>query len=188
VSDGRLGQRAAWALAIDALSRGDTASAAPWVEGLISGPDSTTAISLHLRALQLSRTGQLQDAIDLVQPALAYDSAGKAGDPFFRSVLHLQLGEWHAGAGQARAADSSWLWYENLDAVGWPNTVAQACEVDWALGTYARWRRARLADSTGARPAACQNVAGVVAHWEGAEPSYAPFLSVSRALLQACPR
>ncbi len=188
VSDGRLGPRAAWALAIEALSRGDTASAAPWIERLISGADSTTALSLHLRALKLSSTGQLQDAIHLLQPALAFDSAGKAGDPFFRSVLHLQLGEWQVAVGQARAADSSWLWYENLDAVGWPSTVAQACEVDWALGTYARWRRARLADSTGARATACQSVAGVLAHWDGAESSYAPLLGVSRALFQACPR
>jgi hypothetical protein len=135
-----------------------------------------------------SAAGQVHDALELSQPALAYDSAGGAGDPFFRAVLHLQRGEWHAAAGQTRAADAAWLWYENLDAVGWPSTVAQACEIDWALGTYARWRRARLADSTGARTDACRGMAGVVALWAEAEPAYGPLLSEARGILQRCPR
>ena len=181
-------QRAAWALAFDFLQRGDTAAAEPWIRRVMSGSDSNNPLALHLGALQRARGGRFQDALDLLQPALAYDSAGGAGDPFFRSVLHLQLGEWHAAAGQPRAADLAWLWYENLDAVGWPSTVAQACEVDWALGTYASWRRARLADSAGARALACRGMNRVLSHWAGSERSHSPLLSTARELLQKCPQ
>ena len=121
-----------------------------------------------------------------MQPALKYDSAGAAADPFFRSVLHLQLGDWHASAGHTQAADSAWLWYENLDAVGWPSTVAQACEVDWALATYGRWRRARLAVSTGSRSAACRGMTHIESRWSDAESAYAPLLKEAREFLQHC--
>ena len=187
-NDSVLGYRAAWALAFDALRRRDTTAAAPWLRQVVSQSDSTGPLALHLRAMLHSVAGRFHDALELSQPALAYDSAGRAGDPFFRAVLHLQRGEWHAAAGQARAADSAWLWYENLDAVGWPSTVAQACEVDWALGTYARWRRARLADSTGARNEACRGMADVAGLWAEAEPASASLLGEARGSLQQCPR
>jgi serine/threonine protein kinase/tetratricopeptide (TPR) repeat protein len=185
-NDSLLGHRAAWALAFDALRRGDTSAAAPWIRRVVARSDSTGPLALHLRAMQHSAAGRFQDALELSQPALAYDSAGRAGDPFFRSVLHLQRGEWHAAAGQPRQADAAWLWYENLDAVGWPGTVAQACEVDWALGTYARWRRARLADSTGARNETCRGMADVAALWADAEPGYGPMLNEARGFVQRC--
>jgi tetratricopeptide (TPR) repeat protein/predicted Ser/Thr protein kinase len=180
-------QRAAWVLALDLLHRGDTLAAQPWVRRVISGSDSNNPLAVHLSALQVARDGRFQQALDLLQPALVYDSAGGAADPFFRSVLHLQLGEWQAAMGRRRAADSAWIWYQNLDAVGWPSTVAQACEVDWALGTYANWRRALLADSAGAHELACRGMTRVVSHWAGAESSYAPMLSAARELLQKCP-
>jgi tetratricopeptide (TPR) repeat protein len=187
-NDSALGYRAAWALAFDALRRGDTSAASPWIRRVVSRSDSTGPLALHLRAMQLAAAGRFHDALELSEPALAYDSAGRAGDPFFRSVLHLQRGEWHTAAGQARAADAAWLWYENLDAVGWPSTVAQACEVDWALGSYARWRRARLADSAGARSETCRGMADVATLWAAAEPAYGPLLTEARGSLQRCPR
>jgi tetratricopeptide (TPR) repeat protein len=187
-NDSALGYRASWVLAFDALRRRDTSAAAPWIRRVVSLSDSAGPLALHLRAMQHSAAGRFREALELSQPALAYDSAGRAGDPFFRAVLHLQRGEWHAAAGQARAADAAWLWYENLDAVGWPSTVAQACEVDWAVGTYARWRRARLADSTGARNDACRGMADVAAIWAEAEPAYGPLLRQAHGRLQRCPR
>jgi tetratricopeptide (TPR) repeat protein/tRNA A-37 threonylcarbamoyl transferase component Bud32 len=186
--DSALGYRAAWALAFEALRRGDTSAAAPWIQRVVSRSDSTGPLALHLRAMLQSAAGRFHDALELSRPALAYDSAGRAGDPFFRSVLHLQRGEWYAAAGQTRAADAAWLWYENLDAVGWPSTVAQACEVDWALGTYARWRRARLADSSGVRNEACRGMTDVVGLWAEADSAYGPLLREARGFLQQCPR
>ena len=138
--------------------------------------------------MQRSVTGHVLDALELSLPALVYDSAGRAGDPFFRATLHLQRGEWHAALGQRQAADSSWLWYENLDAVGWPSTVSQACEVDWALGTYGRWRRARLADSSGAHREACLGMAQVAELWTKADPAYEPWVKQARELLRRCPQ
>jgi tetratricopeptide (TPR) repeat protein len=186
--DSTLGYRAAWALAVDALRRGDTAAAGPWISRVTSRPDSTDPLAIHLRAMQRAIAGRSGDALELSLPALAFDSAGRAGDPFFRSVLHLQRGEWHAELGHRAAADSAWLWYENLDAVGWPSTVAQACEVDWALGTYGRWRRARLADSTGSYREACLGMGQVAELWTNAEAAYEPLLKEAHQVLQRCPR
>jgi tetratricopeptide (TPR) repeat protein len=186
--DSTLGHRAAWAMALAALRRGDTATAAPWVSRVMAQRDSTDPLVIHLRTMQRALAGQIGDALDLSLPALAYDSAGGAGDPFFRAVLHLQRGEWHAALGQPKAADAAWLWYENLDAVGWPSAVAQACEVDWALGTYARWRRAWLADSTGAHQEACRVMAPVGELWANAEPAYEPLLKEVGDILRRCTR
>jgi tetratricopeptide (TPR) repeat protein len=186
--DSTLGYRAAWALAVDALQRGNTLAAGPWISRVTSRRGSTDPLAIHLRATQRAIAGQREDALALSLPALAYDSAGRAGDPFFRSVLHLQRGEWHAELGHRAAADSSWLWYENLDAVGWPSTVAQACEVDWALGTYGRWRRARLADSSGADQEACLGMSQVAELWANAEAAYEPLLKDAREVLHRCPR
>jgi tRNA A-37 threonylcarbamoyl transferase component Bud32/tetratricopeptide (TPR) repeat protein len=186
--DSTLGYRAAWALAFDALRQGDTSTAQLWMSRVVSRADSTNPLALHLRAVEYSVAGRFHEALDLSRPALAYDSAGRAGDPFFRAALHLQRGEWYASVGQAQAADADWLWYENLDAVGWPSTVAQACEVDWALGTYARWRRARLSDSTGGRNEACRGMTEVTELWAGAEPAYKPWLTEARGLLERCRR
>jgi tetratricopeptide (TPR) repeat protein len=186
--DSALGTRAAWALALDALSRGNTSRARDWVRQVQTRSGATGILAIHLGAMERAGVGELGEALALSESALAYDSAGAAGDPFFRSVLHLQRGEWLAALGQARAADTAWLWYENLDAVGWPSTVAQACEVDWALGTYARWRRARLADSTGSRNAACQGMAEVAALWAEADPGYGPMLTHARGVLRRCSR
>jgi tetratricopeptide (TPR) repeat protein len=184
-NDSALGPRAAWALAFEALRRGETSLARPWILRVGSRADSTDPLALQLHAMELSLAGQFERALDLSQPALAYDSAGKAGDPFFRAALHLQRGEWHARTGQKQAADAAWLWYENLDAVGWPSAVAQACEVDWALGTYARWHRARLAS---AGVVACRHMADVIQLWADAEPAYQPLLSDARAFIRQCPR
>src|SRR4029079_1170673 len=109
-----------------------------------------------LLAMQEALAGKAGAALQLSEPALAFDSAGKAGDPFFRAALPLQRGDWFERLNQAASAERSWLWYENLDVVGWPSTVAQAGEVDWPLGNLGRLKRARLAARSGNMEARCR--------------------------------
>ena len=168
-SDPPLRARASWALAMDAYARGDSAEGRRRADGV--GPSGgQPALASMLAGMARAAQGDWSAALAASEPALAYDSAGHAPDPFLRAALHLKRGEWLERTGSAEAADSSWLWYENLDQRGWPDAEAQPSEVDWALGTYARARRARLALEQGDREAGCALARHVNQRWSGAEP------------------
>lgn len=185
-ADSVVGRRAAWALGLDALTRADTARAAPWVERVASGPGTGSPLHLMLRAMGEAGVGRFEAALELSEPALAYDSAGRAGDPFFRAALHLERGAWFVALNQPASADAAWLWYENLDVVGWPTTVAQAGEVDWALGSYAQWRRGKLAASNGKLAEGCRMMAQVMGTWSRAEPSIQPLRAEASQIVRRC--
>jgi hypothetical protein len=118
---------------------------------------------------------------------LAFDSAGYAPDPFFRAVAHLKRGEWQLAIGRPRETDGSWMWYENTDVVGWPEAEAQAAEVDWALSTWARVRRARLAAGDGRMPDACLLARRVLEIWSRPEPAIAVLADSLRVATASCP-
>jgi len=185
-ADSTIGLRAAWALALDALTRDDTVRAAPWVNRVASGAAAGSPLDLMLRAMGEAAAGRLDSALELSEPALAYDSAGRAGDPFFRAALHLKRGDWYAASNQPASADAAWLWYENLDVVGWPSTVAQAGEVDWALGSYARWKRGKLAASNGKLAQGCRMMAQALSAWSRAEPSIEPLRAEASQVMRRC--
>ena len=178
--------RAAWGLAFEALRRGDTAGATPWVRRVATGSAAVSPFHLLLQAMQQAADGRLEAALKLSEPALAYDSAGRAGDPFFRAALHLQRGDWFEKLNRPESADASWLWYENLDVVGWPSTVVQAGEVDWPLGNLARLRRAGLAARRGDREKVCALVAELLQSWAQPEPSFESLVAEARGLESHC--
>ena len=103
-------------------------------------------------------------------------------------MLHLKRGEWLERAGRAEDADRSWLWYENLDLVGWPDAEAQPAEVDWALATHARSRRARAALASGDPAGGCALAGAVAEAWSEAEPAVAAVGRELAAAAKACPR
>jgi tetratricopeptide (TPR) repeat protein/predicted Ser/Thr protein kinase len=184
--DSVVGPRAAWVLALDALARDDTARAAPWVNLVVSGAGAGSPLDLMLRAMGEAAAGRFEAALQLSEPALDYDSAGRAGDPFFRAALHLERGDWYAASNQPVSADAAWLWYENLDVVGWPSTVAQAAEVDWAFSSYARWRRGKLAASEGKLADGCRMMDQVLTTWKRAEPSIAFLRAEANQIMRRC--
>ncbi len=174
-SDEVVGRRAAWSLALDGRARGDTAAAA------VDGEDLAPLLS----GMSSAAHERWDVALAASEPALAFDSAGR-GDPFLRAALHLERGTWFEQSGNAEEADRSWLWYENLDVVGWPSAAAQAAEVDWALATYARLRRSRLALSEGRQPEGCALAESVAERWANAEPSVAAAGAELAALARRC--
>src|SRR4051794_35323120 len=178
--------RAAWALSLDALLRGDSAGAGPWLKLVVSQTPPSNPFHALLRAMQQATAGRFESALQLSEPALGYDSAGKAGDPFFRAALHLQRGDWLERMNRPEAAQRSWLWYEALDVVGWPSSVVQAAEVDWPLGNLGRLRRARLAAKSRNKAEACRLAGELSRSWAGAEPLFAPLLAEARALQRRC--
>jgi hypothetical protein len=165
-----VGHRASWALALDALARGDTAASGMWRERIVRSSAAAGLVPL-LDALALASTGELERAVTVVTSAAAYDSAGLAPDPFLRSAIHLVRGEWLSRLGRPEEASRDWLWHENTDVQGWPDAEVQAAEVDWALSTFARWRRAELARASGDKVAACALATRVAEIWSRPEPA-----------------
>ena len=99
-------------------------------------------------------------------------------------MLHLLRAEWQTRVGQRQLADQELLWYENSDAVGFPDGDPQPMELDWAFGTLARWWRVRLAASEETRCGLAREVARL---WTGAEPTYASRADQARAIARGCP-
>jgi len=57
----------------------------------------------------------------------------------------VRRADWLLQRGRSDLADRALLWYENSDFTGWLSDTLQAAEIDWALGTWSRWRRGRCA-------------------------------------------
>lgn len=57
--------------------------------------------------------------------------------------------------------------------------------MDWALGTLARWRRARLLDSAPGDAEGCGCYAAVIRLWSGGEPRFAARADTARGRFNA---
>jgi protein kinase-like protein len=175
--DSVLGPRAAWALALDAMARSDSAEAERW-RGRAAGD---VRLGPVLEGAMHARAQRWRAALAASEPALAYDSAGRAPDPFHRAAVHLLRGEWLARLDRTADADRAWLWYENLDLIGWPSAEAQPGEVDWALGTWARARRARLGGAD-----RCRLARRAAELWSRPDPAYAA-VAAEMSHMSRCP-
>jgi hypothetical protein len=137
-------------------------------------------------ALEAS-TGRYGAALAASAPLLAHDSLGKVERPFARSAVHLLRAEWHERIGDLPAAASELVWHENEDLEGLPGGPAQAAEVDWAVGTFARLRRARLALTMDDLESACRHASDVTRSWNRPEPALEPLAQEARRLRdEAC--
>ncbi len=184
-ADSVLGARAAWALALDAFARGDSAAGRWWSREVRTTVGGERLVPL-LDGLDHAAGGRWEAALHASEPALAWDSAGYAPDPFLRSALHLLRGDWLTRLGRTAEADRSWLWYENVDVITWPNAEVQPAEVDWALAGYARWLRARLAYAGGRTAAGCALARRVAEVWSTAEPPVAAYGRELAATSEPC--
>jgi hypothetical protein len=128
--------------------------------GVVAGPGMH-----HLPAAALRRAPALVD----------HDSANGTGDPFYRTLLYLSRAEWQLAAQNPEQAVRELRWHENNDFVGYPGLEPQAGDVDYALGTLARWRRARLLESLGSayRDEACASYAAVARNWREGDARFA---------------
>ncbi|MEP6687747.1 MAG: serine/threonine-protein kinase [Gemmatimonadales bacterium] len=181
------GTAAAWALAVDAFARRDTAAARRWQDVVGRTDSGAGALAPMLAAMRAANAGHPDSALRISEAALAGDSAGYARDAFVRAALHLLRGEWQLETGQPEEADRSWVWYENTDAVGWPNAEVQPADVDWALSSWARARRTALASRAGKRGDACALGRRVRDIWRDAEPPIARVADSLRGSLVGCP-
>lgn len=152
---------------------------ASWMSTLLGRPTplrdaAPSALQLYLSADSLAASGRQRAAVYLLDQ-VPVDAATRI-DPFLRAIVHLQRAKWRAQLGDFEGAKSELIWHEHLALVGLPTDLPQAAEVDWAFGTVARWRLARLLDRSRVAPAqrndVCASYAAVARHWSG---SPAPF-------------
>jgi hypothetical protein len=144
-------------------------------------------LSLTVTAELLAAGGQTRAALRLVDH-INVDSVARTGDPFLRALVHFRRAEWRAANGDLEGAKSELIWYQHLDVVGLPTEDPQAAEVDWAFGTLARWRLARLLDHARGRgegSEACDAYAGVIRNWTGAPAPYGARADTARVRARA---
>ena len=175
------------------LLSGDSAvrSRATWISSMLEQrsrlrSSAPREFQLTVTAELLAAGGQAPGALRLVN-RINVDSVARAGDPFLRALVHFRRAEWRASKGDIKGAKSELIWYEHLDVVGLPTESPQAAEVDWAFGTLARWRLARLLDrARGAdRTEACDAYAGVIRNWTGAPAPYGARADTARVRARA---
>ena len=188
--DGHRGVRAAWALGIDAYTRNDAAALDAWHAraGQHAGRNAASLrLVTFLEAMRHALTGDHAGALELSRPLFASDSADRVADPFARAVLHRHRALWYERIRQLEEAEKEWLWYENSDFAGWLAGEAQAAEVDWAAGTYARLERSRVLQSLGDQPRACTLVQRLLEIWADPEPQVIPLRTRAVELARECP-
>ncbi len=187
-TDSVVRDRAIWALALAAQSAGDTALARRWT-ALLS-PESPLRALLEAREAALH--GDLGLALARSDSARLAFQVTRPPDAFAGAAFHLLRGDWFAALGDRGRADAEWLWYEASDVEGWPVGLAQAGEVDGALGVFARLKRARArlvpGASAGDTLRACGHLRRIVQLWAGADSVMSPLLREASGLAEQCPR
>ena len=124
---------------------------------------------------------------------IAVEAAAPQTDPFSRTITQLSRADWHAARGDVDGARRALLWHENTDLAGLPVGAPQAAEIDWAFGSVARWRLARLLDDgSGSRShkgPVCKAYQAIVRLWSGGEPLYRARADSAGARIQqlGCP-
>ena len=124
---------------------------ATWLDGLRgSRPMAGAPVGVRrlLQANSLARRGDAQAAL-AASATLALDSAALDADPFLRTAVFLRRAEWAARTNDVDLARRTLSWHEHSSLEGWPTGDPQANDVDWAFGTLADWRLARLLDRAG---------------------------------------
>jgi hypothetical protein len=179
-------RRAAWLLALLARRAGDSAAARRYARVLAGEPEPAPFSILVLAGAEAA-AGGLDAALHATEPLVGLDSSWQAGDPFFRAMLHLSRAQWHLSSGNVAQAVRDLRWHENSDlrAVGSAASAPEAAEVDWSLGTLARWYRARLHDRASDTAAACTLYASVRRLWSGGDPPWAARADSARHRLDA---
>ncbi len=164
--------RAAWTLSLAALQEGDTL-AADRRAGQLAESDWRGAdrLRLLLESAREAARGRYDGALAQSAPLTAYDSAGKIERPFSRAATHLLRAEWLRRLSRIEDAERELIWYEAEDLEGMPVGAAQAGEVDWAFGPYARLRRARIAFDLSRIVDACRHATDAMSSWSEAEPA-----------------
>jgi hypothetical protein len=153
------------------------------------------AAAAPLRALvdagQAAARGDFELALALTDSVRLEFQVTRPPDPFAAAVFHLFRGDWGAATSEPARADRERLWYEASDVEGWPEGLSQSGEVDGALATFARLKRARAllapGSSAGDSLTACSHLARIGELWSDVDPVLRPLADEAATLAKSCP-
>ena len=172
--DSGLADRADWTLAMDAYSRGDAAGAQQRLAAIRSRANAESAdLVVLLEALQRVALGDTAGALAATEALAPYVASERGSEPFLRSAIYLMRGKWKRTIAP-RDLPAEWIWHLNADLRGWPEGLAQAGEIDWAFGPYARLQRARALLRTWDRAEGCGELARITELWDEVDAVYEP--------------
>lgn len=178
-----VGPRAAWTLAVDAYGAGDAATGQRWLRPMRdSETPASRLLARHIDGLQRAAVGDLGGALamtDTLVPLVAVD----VPDAFARTAIYLARGRWRRAL-DPPATHGDWLWYQNADLVVWPDSIPVAAEIDWALGTAARFLRWRDAIPRRDRSEACRELRRVVEIWHDAQGGFRALRDEARGIVE----
>ena len=179
------------AAALGSVALGRPARAREFTRILTSiAPDNETArFAAELdAAIAFTESGARPGAWAHITPArsdtVAVEATEPQTDPFSRTIVQLSRAEWNAARANVDGARRALLWHENTDLANLPVGAPQPAEIDWAFGTVARWRLARLLDGAGRPGPACEAYRAVARLWSGGEPPYRARSDSARARLE----
>jgi tetratricopeptide (TPR) repeat protein len=165
---------------------------------IMPGGDPSTLLA----GVERVRAGDPGGALEATDGLVAYDSVALRTYPFGRSLAYWLRASWQAAKGDTAQALRTLYWHENTDLKEHtPPGIAQAAEVDAALGVHARARSVQLAGNHEGTSHAtglprCSLVltraADVVRLWESPDPGIDSLLAEVKAIrarnARECPR
>jgi len=164
-------RRAAWLLVLGARRFGGADTTR--YKGLLAQEPAPRALARLMASDSLAHRGRYEAALALSDTLRQLEApALSRASPFLRAVLHTMRAEWYVGAGRPDDAERELVWYENNDVSGLPTRNPQASDVDWAFGTFARWRRASLLEQADRPEEACRAYRAVARLWTAGDPAY----------------
>jgi Protein kinase domain len=164
-------RRAAWLLVLGARRFGGADTTR--YKGLLAQEPAPRALARLVASDSLAHRGRYEAALALSDTLRQLEAPALSGaSPFLRAVLHTIRAEWYIGAGRPDDAERELVWYENNDVSGLPTRNPQVGDIDWAFGTFARWRRASLLEQADRPEEACRAYRAVARLWATGEPAY----------------
>ena len=147
--------------------------------------DSTNGLNplaVVLEANRLALADSVDEALKLAGTLRRWEITEAVPHRFFRTVLHFLMADWYEQQGNLQAAVEALRWHEAFDLAELPREAPVAQEIDWAFGTLARWRRARLLDRMSDTGGETCSAYGTVARlWREGDGEYARRAREARA-------
>lgn len=171
-ADPALRRRASWALGLMAAASGDQAAFALARNGLRDEPEPAP-LGKILDAALLGRK-DFRRALGLLLPVPTLDQEGaEYVDPLEDAVVHLLRAEWQGRGEDLSQASRTLRWHEHSQISGHLTGPPQPGEMAWALGTLARWKRAKLLSALGDEGAEwCSVNRGIARLWADGDPPF----------------
>jgi hypothetical protein len=189
-TDSLLWPRAAWALAVDAIERGDERESDSVLSLLRarSAAPGVASLSVFAEAIAVGKAGNADSALALSRRIFRIPSGAEASvrGSLVRALMYLHRGAWQLQRDNRSGAELEWLWHENNDVQGWPSRDPEEGELDAALSGVGRLLRAENLIKLDRAQDACDLLRRVRTLWSDAEAGFRQLQARVTAGLKGC--